>query len=106
MDKLVVDQSLLSGDGVIQLSSETIDPGLQAIDLTILLAGCCFSAGVSVTEQIDVVLIFVLNQTSQVLVIEALAIAGDYTGDFVVVQIDLNLVACFVQEGVKMFCFA
>ena len=104
--KLAVDQMFLSSDRLVQLSSETIDPGLQAIDVTILPAGCCFSAGVSVTEQIDVVLIFVLDQTGQVLVVEALALACHHAGDFVIVKIDLHLDAGLVQQGVKLFCFA
>ena len=97
---------LLSSDRVVQLSSETIDPGLQAIDVTILLAGCCFSAHVSFSEQIDVAVVLAHDQVVKILVIKALAFAGLVADDSIVVQVDLHIVQVLVLECVKLFCFS
>ena len=104
--KLVVDQMLLSSDSLFQLSSETIDASLQAFDLTILLAWCCFSAGVLCTKAIDVASILAMDQVEKILVIEALALAGLVADDSIVVQVDVHILATCVLKNVDGFCAA
>jgi len=54
-------------------------------------------------ESVDVVVVVTFDQTSQVLVIKCFSVAGDAAGDFVVVQVDLNLTSVTIQKGVKYF---
>lgn len=101
-----VDQMLLSSDSLFQLSSETIDPSLQAIDVTILLAWCCFSASILCTKAIDVALVLALDQIEKILVVELFALAGLVAYDSVVVQVDVHIFTICVLKNVEYFCFA
>ena len=104
-----VDSCLMIGQlsfQIAQLNTQATDTSLQLLSAAFMPGGSSLSAGVGGSELIDVAVVFVHDQLIQILVIEALALAGAHTGDFVVVQIDLNRVTSRVEQIVKVFGLA
>ena len=83
---------------VADLFEVAIDPGLDLLHLTLFTTRSGLSADICVSEGVNVTCILADDQVVQILVIEALALAGLDTGDFVVVQIDVDLAAVLVEE--------
>ena len=82
---------------VADLFEVTIDPVLDLLHLTLFTARSSLSAHISVSEGVNVTIVLALDQVVQILVIEALAIAGHCACHFVVVQIDAHLAAVSVD---------
>lgn len=83
---------------VADLYKVTIDPGLDLLHLALVLARAGLSAHICLSEGVDVACILTNDQVVKVLVIEAFAFAGDGASHFVVVQVDVHLLACSVEE--------
>ena len=66
----------------------------------------CLSAHICVAKDVYVALILVIDQLGQILVIEALAVAGLVADDSVVVQIDADQLLVLVEQLVHVFRFA
>lgn len=62
------------------------------------------TALVAVTEQIDVVVVFTLDQTSKIFVIESFVFTSSVADHTIVVQIDLNWTTGIVEQRVEVFC--
>ena len=83
---------------VADLYKVAIDPGLDLLHLTLVTAGSGLSADICLSEGVNVAGILADDQVVQILVIEALAVAGDGAGHLVVVQVDVDLLAVSVEE--------
>ena len=83
---------------VADLFEVAIDPGLDLLHLTLVTARSGLSADIRVAERVDVTCILADDQVVQILVIEALALAGHGAGHLVVVQVDVHLAAVLVEE--------
>ena len=96
-DSAAFDLSQLAFE-VADLFEVTIDPGLDLLHLALFTTRSGLSAHICVSEGVDVTCILADDQVVQILVIEALALAGLGACDFVVVQIDVDLPAVSVEE--------
>ena len=83
---------------VADLFEVTINPVLDLLHLTLVTARSGLSAHICVSEGVNVTCILAEDQVVKILVIEALALAGHSACDFVVVQIDVDLLAAVVEE--------
>ena len=91
---------------IADLFEQSIDARLQLLLATLALAWSGLSAHILCAEAIDVALVLAMDQIEQILVIEALALAGLVADDSIVVQIDAHVLAVRVLKSVEDFCFA
>ena len=105
MEKSTGELSLLSFQ-LLDLIHQAIDPVLDLLSSSLVLARSGLSADVGHFEGIDVVIEFGLDHVSEILVVKFFDVAGFGTLDGVVVEIDLDFAVVVVIENVVVYFLA
>ena len=104
MERLTGEFSLCSFQ-LFDLIHQPVDPILDLLGLSLVLAWTGLPAYIGVFERADAVVELGPDHVGQVLVVKFLHVAALATLDCVVVQVDLHLSHAAV-EGVEVCCFA
>lgn len=99
-------QSILLGLQLFDLIHQPVDPILDLLGLSLVLAWTGFPTYIGPFEGIDVVIEFGLNHVSEILVIKLFDVAGLAALDLIIVKIDLDLTIVVVVEDVEVLGFA
>ena len=98
MEKLTTGQLSLLSLQLLYLIQKKVDPVLDLLSLSFVPGWASFPTYISVTEEIDIVIELSNDHVVEVLVIKALAIAGNGAGDLIVVKVDVDLFTVLVEE--------